>query len=96
MCHASIGISQCEDGVPKGIRTPVAAVKGQCPRPLDDGDVDRYFAEEARTLRTAFQAVKTSSRYRPGVPALGRHSSLSEAHLSRPPASSEMYRPIDE
>ena len=22
---------------PKGIRTPVAAVKGQCPRPLDDG-----------------------------------------------------------
>ena len=27
------------DGVPKGIRTPVAAVKGQCPRPLDDGDV---------------------------------------------------------
>ena len=28
-------------GVPKGIRTPVAAVKGQCPRPLDDGDVVR-------------------------------------------------------
>jgi hypothetical protein len=26
-------------GVPKGIRTPVAAVKGQCPRPLDDGDI---------------------------------------------------------
>ena len=25
-------------GVPKEIRTPVAAVKGQCPRPLDDGD----------------------------------------------------------
>ena len=28
--------------VPKGIRTPVAAVKGQCPRPLDDGDKDVY------------------------------------------------------
>ena len=27
-----------QNGVPKGIRTPVAAVKGQCPRPLDDGD----------------------------------------------------------
>ena len=27
-----------ENGVPKGVRTPVAAVKGQCPRPLDDGD----------------------------------------------------------
>ncbi|EAR26343.1 hypothetical protein PTD2_04958, partial [Pseudoalteromonas tunicata D2] len=25
-------------GVPKGIRTPVTAVKGRCPRPLDDGD----------------------------------------------------------
>jgi hypothetical protein len=22
---------------PKGIRTPVASVKGRCPRPLDDG-----------------------------------------------------------
>src|SRR5690606_22158796 len=28
------------DGVPTGIRTPVAAVKGRCPRPLDDGDAD--------------------------------------------------------
>ena len=27
-----------KDGVPKGIRTPVTAVKGRCPRPLDDGD----------------------------------------------------------
>ncbi len=25
-------------GVPRGIRTPVTAVKGRCPRPLDDGD----------------------------------------------------------
>jgi hypothetical protein len=25
-------------GVPTGIRTPVASVKGKCPRPLDDGD----------------------------------------------------------
>jgi hypothetical protein len=37
-------------GVPKGIRTPVTAVKGQCPRPLDDRDyvwlqrVDLYSA----------------------------------------------------
>ena len=27
-----------KDGVPKGSRTPVAAVKGRSPRPLDDGD----------------------------------------------------------
>ena len=29
-------------GVPKGIRTPVTAVKGRCPRPLDDGDSGRF------------------------------------------------------
>ena len=28
----------CFFGVPMGIRTPVTAVKGLCPRPLDDGD----------------------------------------------------------
>jgi prepilin-type N-terminal cleavage/methylation domain-containing protein len=28
-------------GVPRGIRTPVAAVKGRCPGPLDDGDGTR-------------------------------------------------------
>jgi hypothetical protein len=46
---AAIQLRQCkeyglftykaDDGVPSGIRTRVAAVKGQCPRPLDDGDV---------------------------------------------------------
>ena len=25
-------------GVPKGVRTPVAAVRGRSPGPLDDGD----------------------------------------------------------
>jgi hypothetical protein len=28
-----------DSGVPNGIRTRVTAVKGRCPRPLDDGDV---------------------------------------------------------
>ena len=27
-----------KSGIPKGIRTPVTAVKGRCPRPLDDRD----------------------------------------------------------
>ena len=43
-------------GVPKGIRTPVAAVKGQCPRPLDDGDIIVDFCRRfggARRDRTA-------------------------------------------
>ena len=30
------------DGGPKGSRTPVAAVKGRSPRPLDDGDKQPY------------------------------------------------------
>ena len=30
--------SALEFGVPNGIRTRVGAVKGRCPRPLDDGD----------------------------------------------------------
>ena len=32
--------SALKAGVPTGIRTPVTAVKGRCPRPLDDGDPD--------------------------------------------------------
>ena len=33
--------NRAEFGVPNGIRTHVTAVKGQCPRPLDDGDKPR-------------------------------------------------------
>ena len=33
-------------GVPTGIRTPVTAVKGQCPRPLDDGDGNWSFCRD--------------------------------------------------
>src|SRR5207245_11514352 len=33
-------------GVPTGIRTPVTAVKGRCPRPLDDGDEAECFGTE--------------------------------------------------
>ena len=32
-------------GVPTGIRTPVIAVKGRCPRPLDDGDCKPIYCE---------------------------------------------------
>ena len=33
------GSNKLENGVPTGIRTLVTALKRQCPRPLDDGDV---------------------------------------------------------
>src|SRR4029077_7372056 len=36
-------------GVPKGIRTPVTAVKGRCPRPLDDGDLETLTAAGGRS-----------------------------------------------
>src|SRR5690606_10343234 len=37
------------DGVPTGIRTPVATVKELCPRPLDDGDLVVGGANRDRT-----------------------------------------------
>jgi hypothetical protein len=54
-------ISQ-KNGVPKGIRTPVTAVKGRCPRPLDDGDY-RGGARRDRTadLLHAMQALSQLS-----------------------------------
>ena len=50
-------------GVPKGIRTPVTAVKGRCPRPLDDGDVYVGGARRDRTadLLHAMQALSQLS-----------------------------------
>jgi hypothetical protein len=57
-------------GVPKGIRTPVAGVKGQCPWPLDDGD-PLYIAEFGMwnaefkltffTLRTPNSTLRTKN-----------------------------------
>jgi hypothetical protein len=37
--NLSVKTEKSDNGVPKGIRTPVTAVKGRCPRPLDDGDI---------------------------------------------------------
>ena len=46
-------------GVPKGIRTPVTAVKGRCPRPLDEGDANNTSScVEARILWTNPNLVK--------------------------------------
>ena len=40
MKMACISASHFVFGVPNEIRTRVTAVKGRCPRPLDDGDCD--------------------------------------------------------
>ena len=61
---------EIKSGVPKGIRTPVTAVKGQCPRPLDDGDLTGIKLGGARRDRTAdllhaMQALSQLS-YSPG------------------------------
>ena len=37
-------ISTIAHSDPDGIRTRVAGVKGQCPRPLDDGAEDRLYS----------------------------------------------------
>lgn len=49
---------ECQIGVPKGIRTPVAAVKGRCPRPLDDGD-KKLEAEQISYIQLAQSATNT-------------------------------------
>ena len=50
---------------PKGIRTPVASVKGRCPRPLDDGgeavQVERSpLSSTQQNYASALPSVKTA------------------------------------
>ena len=37
LLYRTIGADHMADGAPNGIRTRAAALKGRCPRPLDDG-----------------------------------------------------------
>ena len=52
-------------GVPKGIRTPVTAVKGRCPRPLDDGDLlkIRVKADKYKSLPKSCQLSFCEAAY---------------------------------
>jgi hypothetical protein len=49
-----------QNGVPSGSRTRVAAVKGRCPRPLDDGDLHR--SVEARACCQGWAAGVRTTR----------------------------------
>src|SRR5213082_960690 len=59
-----------EVGVPKGIRTPVTAVKGRCPGPLDDGDAavprrasaEDYTAYAQRTTKATVWLGRSTRR----------------------------------
>ena len=51
-CRVSVPI-----GIPEGIRTPVTAVKGRGPRPLDDGDMP-VAGLVVRLLRSLFCKIK--------------------------------------
>ena len=72
-------------GVPKGSRTPVIAVKGRCPRPLDDGDLELYYDHQipdggARRDRTAdlLHAMQALSQLSYNPKELGSGSSQRE------------------
>src|SRR5213080_5385371 len=64
------GFERASIGVPKGIRTPVTAVKGRCPGPLDDGDTaaprqagaEDYTARRRRTTRLPDDRTKSPPR----------------------------------
>ena len=47
---------------PEGIRTPVTAVKGRCPRPLDDGATSSI-SHNYRIVESRAGAVKLSGAF---------------------------------
>jgi hypothetical protein len=93
LCHrSSIPFhlsSAFANGVPKGIRTPVTAVKGRCPRPLDDGDAPPKKSGGATRDRTAdlLHAMQALSQLSYS-PSRRRAMYVRGAGVSRKPADS--------
>lgn len=86
--------------IPNGIRTRVAAVKGRCPRPLDDGDrcvsVDRYAVGDRISIGEGCGAVCVA-RQTTWVIAMGREEFeglVAEALDTLPPAIASMMNNV--
>ena len=47
-------------GAPKGIRIPVAGLKGRCPRPLDDGGTRAKYSRKKLGGQTTFYILFTT------------------------------------
>ena len=69
-------------GVPTGIRTPVCAVKGRCPRPLDDGDNDRHF------LLSCVRVTPSSSNTKPNGTSVNHSSPVPRLMARKNPTTS--------
>src|SRR5438094_2281240 len=58
ICYAYGEIASAHEGSdPNGIRTRVTAVKGRCPRPLDDRVGERQISRRPQGLQAAFVVV---------------------------------------
>ncbi len=51
-----------KSGAPKGIRIPVFALKGQCPRPLDDGGNVCAYKKYSRKNHRWLQLVRVRAQ----------------------------------
>jgi hypothetical protein len=71
-CNFAIADGHYEESDPNGIRTRVTAVKGRCPRPLDDRVGERQISRRRHTLQARNVGGTLVFRHRRlGVAALG-------------------------
>ena len=59
---SQLQLKTVEVGAPKGIRIPVFALKGQCPRPLDDGGNVCVYKKYSRKNHRWLQAVRVRTQ----------------------------------
>ena len=64
---------------PKGIRTPVASVKGRCPRPLDDGGEASITLARKNRMGRVSAALSMDGSYGSAVPFVKEGSTRAQA-----------------